>query len=137
MSTVLKYKSDLEKTVIISNFERRGWTRTTNDTDWNIYWASVQSIKSIFNHEFGRLSDSQLINHFPNHYELTRKDLMFKNIKRYSKEKLKESSNDVFEFVPSTYNLPTEYNMFVEEFRRNENSLWIMKPTSRSQGKGI
>ena len=27
-----------------------------------------------------------MLNHFPNHYELTRKDLMVKNIKRYSKE---------------------------------------------------
>jgi hypothetical protein len=27
----------------------------------------------------------RLINHYPNHYELTRKDLMVKNIKRYLK----------------------------------------------------
>jgi hypothetical protein len=39
-----------------------------------------------------RLSDDQMVNHFPNHYELTRKDLMIKNIKRYRKELEKESS---------------------------------------------
>lgn len=33
-----------------------------------------------------RLNDHQVINHFPNHYELTRKDLMVKNLKRYKKE---------------------------------------------------
>lgn len=33
-----------------------------------------------------RLHDGQIINHFPNHYELTRKDLMVKNLKRYRKE---------------------------------------------------
>jgi len=27
-----------------------------------------------------------MINHYPNHYELTRKDLMVKNMKRYLKE---------------------------------------------------
>jgi len=32
-----------------------------------------------------RLTDHQVINHFPNHYELTRKDLMVKNLKRYKK----------------------------------------------------
>ena len=35
---------------------------------------------------FFRLSDDQIINHFPNHYELTRKDLMVKNIKRFRKD---------------------------------------------------
>jgi hypothetical protein len=39
-----------------------------------------------------RLSDDQIVNHFPNHYELTRKDLMVKNIKRYRKELEKEGS---------------------------------------------
>lgn len=28
------------------------------------------------------LSDWQRVNHFPNHYELTRKDLLIKNLKR-------------------------------------------------------
>jgi tubulin polyglutamylase TTLL1 len=34
-----------------------------------------------------------LINHFPNHLELTRKDLMVKNIKRFRKEMEKENSH--------------------------------------------
>ncbi len=41
------------------------------------------------------------------------------------------------DFVPVTYLLPADYTLFVEEFRRNPNAMWIMKPTSRSQGKGI
>jgi len=35
---------------------------------------------------------TRVINHFPNHYELTRKDLMVKNIKRYRKDLEKEGS---------------------------------------------
>ncbi len=103
---------------------------------------------------------SRIINHYPNHLELTRKDLMVKNIKRYLKVgsfSLKyeqgciHSNIRVFvqdlardpsafipqEFVPVTYLLPADYTLFVEEFRRNPNAMWIMKPTSRSQGKGI
>jgi hypothetical protein len=34
----------------------------------------------------------RLINHFPNHLELTRKDLMVKNIKRFRKEMEKENN---------------------------------------------
>jgi hypothetical protein len=32
----VKWKTDLEKGVVTSNFERRGWQRDEND--WNIYW---------------------------------------------------------------------------------------------------
>lgn len=32
----------------------------------------------------------RIINHFPNHYEITRKDLMVKNIKRYRKDLARE-----------------------------------------------
>lgn len=54
---------------------------------------SIQTIRTVFSVDTGyRLSDDQLVNHFPNHYELTRKDLMIKNIKRYRKEMEKEGS---------------------------------------------
>ena len=62
-----------------------GWVRaTSDDEDWNFFWTSVQTTRCIFNLDSGiRLNDDQIINHFPNHYELTRKDLLVKNIKRY------------------------------------------------------
>lgn len=54
---------------------------------------SIQTIRNVFSVDTGyRLSDDQMVNHFPNHYELTRKDLMIKNIKRYRKELEKEGS---------------------------------------------
>lgn len=37
------------------------------------------------------------------------------------------------DFIPQTYMLPADYNLFVEEFRKNPNTTWIMKPC----GKGI
>ncbi|CAN0152564.1 unnamed protein product, partial [Scytosiphon promiscuus] len=134
----LRWKVDFEKNVVVSNFERRGWTKTEGD-DWNVYWANVYSVKQLFNPETGfRLGDDQLVNHFPNHYELTRKDLMVKNVKRYLKEHAKDDkSPPIRDFVPVSYMLPADYSLFVEEFRRCPNAMWIMKPTNRAQGKGI
>lgn len=99
-----------------------------------------------------RLPCPQIINHFPNHGELTRKDMMVKNVKRYRKEMEKEYALldlagesgasdadplDELDFVPATYTLPADYSLFVEEFRRHPSSTWIMKPARGAQGSGI
>lgn len=187
-----KWRVDAEKHVVVWNFERRGWVKTEGD-DWNVYWASKTTIKNMFNPECGvRLVDGQYVNHFPNHYELTRKDLLVKNIKRYKKEASNGTSagsatapsssapasanagsatatgsaaplvpvlssmyasnsvgaaggiaasvltnQETLDFLPTTYTLPADYSLFVEEFRRNPNAMWIMKPCSKAQGKGI
>ena len=139
-SRVVKWRTDLEKGAISSNCERRGWERAaSSDSDeWNFYWASVHTVKQIFNPENGyRLNDHQVISHFPNHYELTRKDMMVKNIKRYFKDLQKDGVQNVTDYVPTTYLLPADYSLFVEEFRRNPHSTWIMKPTAKARGIGI
>ena len=154
----LKWKSDFDKGVLTQNFEKRGWVKASNDgklsqqlgvimnlftEDWNVYWANPWTVKQIFNPETGfRLNETQLLNHFPNHLELTRKDLMVKNIKRFRREMEKEGNplaekDDkgdflYMEIVPMTYLLPGDYTIFVEEFRRKPDEMWIMKPTARA-----
>ncbi|XP_046728794.1 probable tubulin polyglutamylase TTLL1 isoform X1 [Silurus meridionalis] len=148
MAGKVKWVTDIEKSVLVNNFEKRGWTQVTDTEDWNFYWMSIQTIRNVFSVDTGyRLSDDQMVNHFPNHYELTRKDLMIKNIKRYRKELEKENSplaekdeNGKYvclDFVPVTFMLPADYNLFVEEFRKSPSSTWIMKPCGKAQGKGI
>ncbi|XP_038063113.1 probable tubulin polyglutamylase TTLL1 [Patiria miniata] len=145
---VVKFATDQDKTVLMGNFEKRGWVQVSPEEDWNFYWSNVQTTRNIFNVDTGyRLQDDQVINHFPNHYELTRKDLMVKNIKRYRKELDKEGSplaekdeNGKYihlDFIPVTFLLPADYNLFVEEFRKNPSSTWIMKPTGKARGIGI
>lgn len=144
----LKYACDLDKSVLINNFEKRGWVPVGPEDDWSFYWATVQTVRNIFSVENGyRLCDDQVTNHFPNHYELTRKDLMVKNIKRYRKD-LDKEGNPLAEkdelgryihldFIPVTFMLPADYNLFVEEFRKNPSSTWIMKPCGKARGIGI
>lgn len=72
---------------------------------------------------------------------------MVKNIKRFRKDMEKdnnpiadrdENGNLLYmDVVPITYILPGDYTIFVEEFKKNPNTTWIMKPTSRAQGQGI
>jgi len=155
------YRTDFDKYVLISNFERLGWIRAT-DEEFDIYWASVHNVRPLFNPDnaLKRLKDGQVVNHYPNHYELTRKDLMARNIKRYRRERERQeiikaqaaqaqkgSSEPCLgaalfervppEWVPATYALPNDYAIFVEEFRKSPNSTWIAKPTGKAQGRGI
>lgn len=72
---MIKWKTDFSKFVITSNFERRGWQECDSSLDtWDIYWANVTTVRQLFSSESAtQLRNGQLINHFPNHYELTRK----------------------------------------------------------------
>lgn len=108
--------------MLLNNFEKRSWVQVNPEDDWNFYWAGTQTCRNIFSVESGyRMHDNQLINHFPNHYELSRKDLLVKNIKRYRKD-LERDGNPLAEkteassyigakylhldFIPTTFVLP-------------------------------
>lgn len=143
-----RFKTDFNRACLLKNAEARDWIKTQDDEDWNFYWGTVSNIRRIFSLENGfRLRDDQIVNHFPNHYELTRKDLMVKNIKRYRKY-LERIGDEVavknadgawtyLDFFPTTYNLPADYSLFELEFKKNTKQKWIMKPTARAQGAGI
>lgn len=56
----LKYKTDLDKGVLIQNFEKRGWQKAQSDDEWNIFWALPWTVKSIFDPQSGhRLNEMQ------------------------------------------------------------------------------
>eukprot|EP00357_Protocruzia_adherens_P036791 CAMPEP_0114979606 /NCGR_PEP_ID=MMETSP0216-20121206/4462_1 /TAXON_ID=223996 /ORGANISM="Protocruzia adherens, Strain Boccale" /LENGTH=437 /DNA_ID=CAMNT_0002340945 /DNA_START=29 /DNA_END=1342 /DNA_ORIENTATION=+ len=136
--TSVKYKTTFKNSTVNEAFKRRQWKETEGELDWDICWADKEWTHDIFDHM--HLQPTQRVNHFRNHYELTRKDLMIKNLKRYKKLCDKEGRQEEaasMGFVPTTYNLPGEYSLFVEEFKKASGSVWIMKPIGRAQGKGI
>ncbi len=90
MSTKFRFATDFNKYCLTYNFHKRGWIQTDvvcgfaddwelrhqpqDDGDWHFYWAQRTNTHRIFGVENGyRLNDDQLILHFPNHFELTRK----------------------------------------------------------------
>jgi tubulin polyglutamylase TTLL9 len=115
----------------------RSWRETDGD-DWDFGWVDVGWIREHFDRT--HLSEHQRINHFRNHYELTRKDMLIKNIKRARRQLEKEdraAEAARYDFAPLTFTVPSEYNLFVEEFKRYPGAWWIMKPVGKAQGKGI
>lgn len=56
---------------------------------------------------------------------------MVKNLKRYRKTLEREAGRieaAKCDFFPRTFELPSEYHLFVEEFKRSPGNIWIMKP---------
>jgi tubulin polyglutamylase TTLL1 len=90
-----------------------------------------------------------VLNHFPNFYELTRKDLMAKNIRRYRKDAERQLATAAggaasggsalahLDIIPKTFTLPADLSLFAEEFKRQPQSTWIVKPHAKSQGQGV
>jgi len=73
----------------------REWKETDSELDWDFYWADRDWIREVF--DYVHLAPNQRVNHFRNHYEVTRKDHMVKNLKRYKKQLQKEGQIDVEE----------------------------------------
>jgi len=79
----------------------------------------------------------QRINHFPFNKNLSRKDLLYKNLDAFRK-----SLKINFPFLPLTFNLPKEFTAFSMKFHEEEiinrdTNYWIMKPIGKSRGRGI
>lgn len=122
---------------------------------WDVHFADVgwcrERFKAGVDGEPPRepLLPYQRVNHFPNHAELTRKDLLAKNVKAHRRRL--EKAGDVneaktYDFMPETYALPNDYELFADKFRRDETArlatrgpapLYIAKPAGKAQGRGI
>lgn len=134
---VIRFKCFLTN-VIYDVLKNRGWQEVTGESDWDFHWCDISWMKEYFDHYY--LEEHMKICHFRNHYELTRKNLMVKNLKRFRRQIEREFGKgeaQKCDFFPMTYELPSEYHIFVEEFKRNPGQIWIMKPIAKSQGKGI
>ena len=79
------------------------------------------------------LAEFQKVNHFPQSFEITRKDRLYHNVHRC--QQLYGVRH--FGFVPTTYILPKEYGAFLREWSKDKGCAWIIKPASLSRGRGI
>lgn len=74
--------------------------------EWQFYWVSREWMNSSFDkHKF---RENQLVCHFKNDYELTRKDCLIKNHKK-GKKAAGPGNQHLFDYLPASYVLPVSY----------------------------
>ncbi|XP_074825908.1 putative tubulin polyglutamylase TTLL9 isoform X2 [Natator depressus] len=134
----IRFKCALTNTILDILRQRPGWVEVKEEGEWDFYWCDVSWLRENFDHTY--MDEHVRICHFRNHYELTRKNYIVKNLKRFRKQIEREAGKleaTKCDFFPKTFEMPSEYHLFVEEFRKNPGITWIMKPVARSQGRGI
>ena len=139
--TTVRFATTMPNTLTHKIMLARSWCEVApEDSTWDVLYADVAWIHEHLQYKNGaRMSDHQRVNHFANHYELTRKDLMAKNLNRARRQAAKKHGKeaaDAFDIVPETYVLPNEALMMKRAFCER-GGLWIMKPIGRAQGRGI
>ena len=80
----------------------------TDSHEWNILWSS-SSCKAYL---YEGLNEYQRINHFPQSYEITRKDRLCYNMVKMQEKHGKSN----FDIVPDTYIIPNEVKEFTAHF---------------------
>ena len=74
----------------------------------------------------------QKINHFPSMYSIARKNHLGRNLMR-----MRKVFPDNYSFFPPTWLLPAEYGDFKNQFTKQKNKTFIIKPEASCQGRGI
>jgi tubulin polyglutamylase TTLL2 len=86
--------------------------------------------------DYENVQSFQRLNHFPNTTLITRKDTLFRLLK-----KLRLIYGSIYDFFPLTISLPKDYikfvRVYVEEEEKGSKATWICKPVDSSRGRGI
>ena len=103
---------------------------------WNLLWTWSRPRVNL-----AQMVVWQRYNHFFDSKQLTRKDLLKRNLQRLTD--LRGRAAEAFEIMPQTFLLPLEHKQFIAAFVENSekedvtSNIWIMKPVGMSRGRGI
>ncbi|KAM9532612.1 tubulin polyglutamylase TTLL13 isoform 2-T2 [Guaruba guarouba] len=105
-----------------------GLREVGENEEWTVYWTdSSVSLERVM-----EMKRFQKINHFPGMIEICRKDLLARNLNRMLKLFPKE-----YKIFPHTWCLPADYGDFRAYACTRKKQVFICKPDSGCQGKGI
>lgn len=114
---------------VVAEIRKLGYVYAPPNMDFSsisVFWSRS------FGKHISELKPHQKVNFFPGMSIICRKDLLNQHIKEY----INQYGVNYFDFWPLGFNLPSEYDQFVEEFKRNP-SPYILKPPLAARGEGI
>ena len=97
-------------------------------SEFDLCWADT----ALSTEKYIALKTYQKINHFPGMSCIARKNNLGRNLMR-----LQKLFPDDYNFFPQTWLLPIDFLEFKNQFNKNKNKTFILKPEAMSQGKGI
>lgn len=104
------------------------WELVSENELWNINWMDSNFDTKLY-HKMKRF---QRINHFPGMHEISRKDLLSRNLLRMQKLFPNE-----YDFFPKTWIFPADIPNAMAYAKNQKNSVFILKPDYGSRGNGI
>ena len=118
--------------VVKSTLIHNGFIQTDGN-DWCVCWAGKGFAQKVYDD----IKPYQKINHYPGSICIAYKDQLAAHITKMQKF----YGKDKFDFTPETFILPEDYTEFYSFYnvrkQQQLNTLWIVKPNSLAQGKGI
>ncbi|XP_063230632.1 tubulin polyglutamylase ttll6-like [Bacillus rossius redtenbacheri] len=105
-----------------------GMSEVSEDEPWDLFWTD----NTVPMERAKEMKSFQKINHFPGMGEISRKDLLARNLNRM----LKMSPKD-YNFFPKTWCLPADCHDLLAYARAHKNCTFICKPDTGCQGRGI
>jgi hypothetical protein len=115
--------------IVVEEFRRLGFRLAPTD-------IPDEQISSFWSRSFfprlAKLLPTQKVNWLPGMSEICRKDTLGKNVTIYAKR----FGEEHFDFWPKSFNLPLEWDAFIDEFQARPVP-YILKPPLAARGEGI
>jgi hypothetical protein len=122
------YRIGAMPSIVRHVLEQRGWRGTSNDIKWNLCWKCKRFSQAFVN----ELQSHQKVNHFPLSGFITKKASMIYHLKS-----LRLKYGHVYEFFPPAFVYSEKIKDLVQKQAEGNDEVWICKPSSSSQGRGI
>lgn len=120
---------DTQYDVIKEVAEELGWKLSYEDNDeFDVFWSDLPCSTE----KLSKMKNYQKLNHFPSMYQVCRKNLLAKNLKKM--EKMFPSD---YKITPRTWIMPHEYSELKAFVTQKKVVSMIVKPEASAQGRGI